>query len=115
MRCREQLQPRVLPGPVFRQVDGDAAGVAGDPSGQVYQVPTDGGGACGGVAASGEGGGRSDEVVRDRDAGEPGVVGVEPAGREMCEGSVDEFGEDLFDDGVGAVLGFGLDEDEWTV
>ena len=33
----------------------------------------------------------------------------------MGEGSVDEFGEALFDDGVAAVLGFGLDEDVWAV
>ena len=33
----------------------------------------------------------------------------------MGQGSVDEFGEDLFDDGVAAVLRFGLDEHERAV
>jgi hypothetical protein len=47
--------------------------------------------------------------------GEPGVVGVEPAGGQVGKGSVDELGEDLFDDGVAAVLFFGLDEDERAV
>lgn len=79
MRLPDRLGPGVLPGPVFWQVDGDAAGVAGDPAGEVDEVPADGGGSGGGIAASGQGGGGAGEVVRDGDAGQPGVVGVEPA------------------------------------
>ena len=33
----------------------------------------------------------------------------------MGQGSVDQLGEDLFDDGVAAVLGLGLDEYERAV
>ena len=43
VRGGEQPEPGVLPGPVFGQVDGDAAGVAGDAAGEVDQVPADGG------------------------------------------------------------------------
>jgi hypothetical protein len=34
----EQLSPGMAPGPVLGQVDGDAAGVAGDPAGEVDQL-----------------------------------------------------------------------------
>jgi hypothetical protein len=40
-----------------------------------------------------------------------GRVGLSCVDGQVGEGSVDEFGEDLFDDGVAAVLGFGLHED----
>ncbi len=43
-----------------------------------------------------------------RGQGEPGGVGGEPAGRQMCERSVDEIGEELFDDGVTAVGHIGV-------
>jgi hypothetical protein len=89
--------------------------MAGDPAGHVAQVPADGGRAGGGVAACGHGGGGAGEVVRDRGQGEPGVVGVEDAGGQVGQGAVDEFGEDLFDDGVAAVLLLGLDGDERAV
>jgi hypothetical protein len=39
-------------GPVLRKVDGDAAGVAGDPAGEVDHVPADGGRAGGGISAA---------------------------------------------------------------
>jgi hypothetical protein len=61
------------------QVNGEAAGVAGDAAGEVDQAPADGGRPGQRVAASGQGGGGAGEVVGDRDAGQPGVVGVEPA------------------------------------
>src|SRR5689334_17225933 len=98
----------MLPGPVVGQMDGDAAGVAGDAAGQVDQVSAQGCRAGGGVAASGQGRGGAGEVVGDRDAGQPGVVGVEPARGQVGQGPVDEFGEDLLDDGVATVVFFGL-------
>ena len=79
VRRSEQPGPGMLPGPVLGQVDGDAAGVAGDASGEVDQVSADGGRPGGGVAASGQGGGGAGEVMRDGYAGQPGVVGVKPA------------------------------------
>jgi hypothetical protein len=51
-------------------------------------------------------------TISGRDAGQPGVVGVEVARGQVGEGSVDEFGEDLFDDGVTAVLVLGGHERE---
>jgi hypothetical protein len=66
------------------------------------------------MTASGQDPGGAGEVVRDGDAGQPGVGG-ESAGGQVGQGSVDEFGEDLLDDGVAAVLGPRLHEDERAV
>jgi hypothetical protein len=54
-------------------------------------------------------------VVRDRDGGQPGVVGVEISGGQVGQRAVDEFGEDLLDDRVPAVVGLGLHEHERAV
>jgi hypothetical protein len=46
--------------------------------------------------------------VGDGRQGQPGGVGGEPPGGQVGQGSVDEVGVDLFNDGVAAVLGFGM-------
>src|SRR5690606_8454473 len=102
-------------GPVSGQVEVKAAGVVGDSAGDVDQPVTGGGCASGGQAWAGEHGEGAGEVVRDRDAGQPGVVSVEPARWQVGQGSVDEFGEDLLDDGVAAVVSLGLFQDERAV
>ena len=56
--------------------------------------------------------GRAQEVVGDGGAGQPGTVGPEPARGQVSQGTIDEIGIDLLDDGVAAVLGLGLFEDE---
>jgi hypothetical protein len=51
----------------------------------------------------------------DRRAGQPRGVRGEVARWKVCEGAVDEVGEDLLDDRVIAVLLFGLDQVERAV
>ncbi len=46
---------------------------------------------------------------------EPGGVGVELAGGQVGQRSVDQVGEDLLDHGVPAMVGLGLGELEWAV
>ena len=93
----------MLPGPVLGWVQGEGASVTGDSPGDVDQASADGGGPGDGQAAPGQGRGSPGQVVRDRDAGQPSVVGVEPARGQMGQRAVDEFGEKLLDDGVAAV------------
>lgn len=99
----EEGLPVLLPGPVRRQVEQDAAGSVRDPGRDVDQLSADGRGAGLGVARAGQAAGGAGEVVCHGGEGEPGGVGGEPARRQVGEGSVDEIGEDLFDDGVVAV------------
>jgi hypothetical protein len=74
----------------------DAAGAVGQPGGDGDDPGADAGRAGGGVAGPGEVSGGPGEVVRDRGAGQPGVVGGETAGRQMREGPGDQIGVDLF-------------------
>ena len=89
----------------------DDAGAVGQPGGDVDDPGADGGRAGGAVAAAGQVPGGAGQVVGDGRAGQPGVVGREPAGGQMRQGSVDEFGVDLLDHRVAPVLGLGLDQD----
>src|SRR6266511_1533680 len=99
--------PGVLPGPVDREVQSEAAGAAAGPGGHVDQLVADGAGAGAGVGGAGECAGGAQQVVGECGQGEPGGVGGEAAGGEVGERGGVEVGEDLFDDGVVAVLGLG--------
>lgn len=50
------------------------------------------------------------QVERHARQHEPGAVGVEPAGGQVRERPVLKVGDDLLDDRVAAVIGFGLDQ-----
>jgi len=75
--------------------DGDEVAAQGGPSGA--RVPGGGGGTGG-----------PHQVERDRGEGEPGGVRGELPGRGVRQGAVLELGDDLFDDGVVAVVLVGL-------
>ncbi len=97
--------------PAFGQVQGEAASaVAGGAGGDGDQVAADGGRAGSGVAAAGERAGGPGQVVRDGRDGQPGGVGGELPRRQVRERAVVQVGQELLDDGVAAVLLFGLDE-----
>ena len=86
------------------------AAVARGAGGDGDQVAADGGRAGPGVAAAGEGTGGAEQVAGDGGDGQPGGVGGELPRRQVGQGPVVQVGEELLDDGVAAVLGFGLDE-----
>jgi hypothetical protein len=94
-------------------VQGEAAGRAREPGGNGDEPGPHGGGgrdrqpfarACGG-----EGAGCAQQVERDRREGEPGGDGGEHPRRQMRQRPCLEVGDDLLDDGVRAVRGFGLE------
>jgi len=98
--------------PAFGQAEGEqqAAAAAGGAGGDGDQVAADGGRAGLRVAAAGDGAGGADQVAGDGGDGEPGGVGGELPRRQVREGAVVEVGQQLLDDGVAAVLLFGLDQ-----
>ena len=77
----EQLDPAFFPGPVFGQVQGDAACRGGNSRGDVDEFPSDGCGDGFSEGAAGEGAGGAGEVERDAGEHEPGRVGGERAVR----------------------------------
>lgn len=103
----EQVCPGVLPGPVVRQVQGEAPGGAGDPGGDVDEVGAEGGGGGLGVEGGGQSAGGPQEVVGHRPQGEPGGVGVEVSRGQAGQGGGFAVGDDLFDHGVVAVFPLG--------
>src|SRR2546425_13338715 len=92
------------------QVDG--AGAVGQPGGDVDDLAADGRDPRLGVVGCGQVPGRAGQVVGDGGAGQPDTVGAEVARGQVGQRPVDQVGVDLFDDGVAAVAGFGLFEDE---
>ena len=68
-----------------------------------------GGGGGFGVEGGGQGAGCPLQVVGHRPQDQPGGVGVEVPRGQVGEGSGFAVGDDLFDDGVVAVLAFGLE------
>ena len=83
-------------------------GGVGQACGGVDQLGADRGGAGPGVTAASQRAGGAGEVVGDRGAGEPGGVGGEAPGGQVREWAVLQLGDDLLDDGVVAVGGFGV-------
>ena len=61
-----------------------------------------------GVAVAGQDAGGAQQVVGDRRAQHPGGVGAEASRGDVGQGSVDQIGEDGFDDGVVAVGDVGV-------
>ena len=59
---------------------------------------------------AGQGAGGAQQVVRHGRDGQPGRVGGEDPGGQVSQRAAGDVGEDLLDDGVVAVLAFGLDE-----
>ena len=80
------------------------AAVAGGPGGHGDQVAADGGGPGPGVAGPGPGPGGAQQVVRHGGEHEPRAVCAEMTGWQVGEGTCVQFGDDLLDDGVPAVL-----------
>jgi hypothetical protein len=94
-----------VPGPAGGQVQRPSAGVRGQPAGDGQQAAAQGaGGADGGVWES-EQLGPPEQVVGQAGEYGPGGVGVEVPGGKVRQGLVFEVGDDLFDDGVVAMLG----------
>jgi hypothetical protein len=81
---------------------------AGDPGGDVDQAGAQGGCAGPGVQCAGQRAGGAGEVVRDRGADQPGVVRAEVSRGQVRERGVLQVGDDLLDDGVVTVGGFGF-------
>jgi hypothetical protein len=103
--------PGVLPGPLFGEVPGDGvASAAGGPGGEVDELGAEGGAAGVGVSGGGQGAQGTGQRVRGDGELEPRGVGVERCRGLVGQRALDEVGEDLFDDGVPAVVGFGLGE-----
>ncbi len=98
------------------QVEGEvAASVPGQAGGHGYQIPAERGTASPGMDGTGQAAGRTQQVVRDGSAGQPGGVRGEAAGGKVCERAVGQVGEDLLDDRVITMLLFGLDQVERAV
>jgi hypothetical protein len=91
------------------QVEGEVpAAVAGGAGGHGDEVAADGGGAGLRVPAAGEGPGGSQQVMGHGGDDEPGGVCPEMTGWQVGEGAGVQVGGRLLDDGVVAVLPFGL-------
>lgn len=108
MHGAEELGEVLAPGPAFGQVQGEAAGGAGQAGGHVDQVVTDGGGGRSCVERSGQGASGAGQVVRQGCQGEPGGIGREMAGGRVGEGAVLDIGDHLLDDSVPAVITLGI-------
>lgn len=93
---------------MFGQVQGDAAGGAGQAGGHVDQVVTDGGGGCSGVECAGQCAGGAGQVVCEGRQGQPRGIGLKMAGRCVGEGAVLDVGDHLLNDSVPPVVGFGV-------
>jgi hypothetical protein len=87
----------------------------GGAGGDVDEVTANGGAAGLAIGQADQGPGGAQQVVRDRDAGQPGRVGGEDPGRQVGQGAVSPVGEDLLHDRAVAVLFFGLDQLEGRV
>ena len=97
--------------PAFGQVQREVAAAGpGGAGGDVDQVAAQRGAAGSGVGQAGQGAGGAQQVVRDGSAGRPGRIGGERARWHVRERPVGDVGEDLFHDGVVAVLPLGLQE-----
>ena len=97
--------------PAFGQVQRDVAAAGpGGAGGDVDQVAAQRGAAGPGVGEAGQGSGGAQQVVRDGGAGRPRRIGGKRAGWHVRERPVGDVGEDLFHDGMVAVLAFGLDQ-----
>ena len=112
----EQLGPRGLPGPVLREVQGQASGRGRDPAGywiSLRRMVAVVARARSEARVAGEGGGGAGEVERDHRQHQPGGVGGELPGRQVRQGGVLQVGVDLFDDrvpAVGLVRGHGVED-----
>ncbi|MFI0481981.1 hypothetical protein [Actinomadura sp. 9N215] len=58
--------------------------------------------------------GGAQQVERDRPQHQPGGVGVEVPGGQVCQGPGPAVGDDLLDHSVVAVLALGLQSATWT-
>ena len=87
-----------------------SAGVAGGPAGPGCDDLAAQGRAAGpAVDAAGEDACRAQQVVGDRGAQDPGVIGAESPRGDVCERSVDEVGEHGLDHSVFSVGDVGVD------
>ncbi len=101
--------PCVLPGPSPRQVQGEAAGGAGDPGGDMDQVGAQGGGGGLGMEDRGQGARGPQQVVGHGPQDQPRGVRVELPRGQVGQGAGLAVGNDLLDDCVVAVLPLGLE------
>ncbi len=97
------------------KVQGEPASGAGRAGGDGDQVGTDGSRSGTGVGTFGQGAGSAGEVVRDGGQGEPGGVRGELPRGQMRERTGFEVGDDMLDDRVAAVVGFGLEHRQGRV
>ena len=101
VQCGEVV---LLPGPPGWEVQGVAAGVGGQSSGELEQAAAQGARGTDGALGQADQLGPAEHVVREGGDDCPGAVGVEVGGGEVREGLVFELGDDLLDDGVLPVL-----------
>ena len=100
--------PRRFPWPALGQVQGQPPGFAGQPGWDVDQMGANCRGARAGVEGAGQRARGTSEVVRDRPQHRPRRVCWEGSAGQVRQRTAGGVSDDLVDDGVATVLGFGL-------